>query len=186
VSAGLPLDRHLVESAALLHDVDKLERVRPQVAGLAHAEGSAAWLASQGYPELGPIIVGHPVTRLADATWFEGWLAAASPEALIVAYSDKRAGQRLESMPERFVSWKRRYPPADRAKAPRGTWTSETLAAVVRRAEVLEARVCGLLDIAPTDVRRLNWTGRAIAAARPPAAARGGEPAPVPARGDTH
>ena len=153
VSTGLPLDRRLVESAALLHDVDKLERVRSQVSDLAHAQGSSAWLASQGYPELGPIIVGHPVTRLADAGWFDGWLAAASPEALIVAYADKRAGQRLESMADRFASWKRRYPPADGAKTPRGTWTPETLAAVVRRAETLEARVCGLLAIAPGDVR---------------------------------
>ena len=165
-SAGLSLDRHLVESAALLHDVDKLTRVKRQIDGLAHAEGSSAWLASAGYPELGPAIVGHPVTRLADAAWFEEWLATAPPEALIVAYADKRAGQRLESMAARFASWNRRYPPVDRADRPRGAWSPETLAAAFRRAETLESRVCKLADTTPPEVRRLPWTGRALAAAQ--------------------
>jgi hypothetical protein len=149
----------------LLHDVDKMERVKPQIDRLAHAEGSAAWLASQGYPELGPAIVGHPVTRLADATWFEEWLAAASSEALIVAYADKRAGQRLESMADRFASWRRRYPPAVREQQP-GAWTEQTLEPVRLRAERLERHVCELAAVAPADVRRLPWTGRALAAAR--------------------
>ena len=154
----------------MLHDVDKLERVKPQVDELPHGEGSAAWLASQGYPELGPAIVGHPVTRLADATWFEEWLASASPEALIVAYADKRAGQRLESMADRFASWKRRYPPTMLAQRPRDTWTVDTLEAVRFRAERLERRVCDIAAVTPAEVRRLQWTARALAAARAEAA----------------
>jgi hypothetical protein len=165
-SAGLSLDRRLVEAASLLHDVDKLELVKPLVAGLAHADGSAAYLASRGYPELGPVIVGHPVTRLADSDWFERWISAASPEALIVAYADKRAGQRVESMAERFASWERRYPPAERAGHARGSWSAETLAAVRRRAEEIERRACWLADVEPGDVTRLAWTGRAFAEAR--------------------
>jgi HD superfamily phosphodiesterase len=169
--AGRSLDRRLVEAAALLHDVDKLDRVKPEVIGLAHAEGSADWLARQGYPELGPLIVGHPVTRLADAAWFDGWIRTATPEALIVAYADKRAGQRLESMAERFASWERRYPPAERAERARGTWTAETVENVRRRADEMERRACELAAVAPGDVGRLEWTRRAIAAARHVAAA---------------
>jgi hypothetical protein len=150
----------------LLHDVDKLTPVKQQTDGLAHAEGSAAWLASAGYPELGPAIVGHPVTRLADAAWFEEWLAAASPEALIVSYADKRAGQQLKSMTERFASWERRYPTGIRATLVRGSWPPDIMGAVRARAEVLEARVCALAGVAPSDVRRLPWTGRAIRLAR--------------------
>jgi hypothetical protein len=164
--AGRSLDRRLVESAALLHDVDKLDRVKPEVIGLAHGEGSADWLARHGYPELGPVIVGHTVTRLADAAWFDSWIRTASPEALILAYADKRAGQRLESMTERFASWERRYPPAERATRARGTWTAETLATVRRRADELERRVCDLAAVVPGDVGRLRWTRRAIAATR--------------------
>lgn len=163
--AGRSLDRHLVEAAALLHDVDKLAAVEPEVDGLPHAEGSAAWLARQGYPELGPVVVGHPVTRLADTAWFESWFASASPEALIVAYADKRAGQRLESMAERFASWERRYPPAERAARARGSWTPETFSAVRQRAAEIERRVCALAAVASGDVSRLRWTGAALAAA---------------------
>jgi hypothetical protein len=165
-SAGRSLDRRLVEAAALLHDVDKLDRVKPQVAGLAHADGSADWLARRGCPELGPVIVGHPVTRLADVDWFERWIGSASIEALIVAYADKRAGQNLESMAERFASWERRYPPAREATHARSAWTVRTLAEVRGRSEEIERRVCRLAGVVPEDVRRLEWTGRAIAAAR--------------------
>jgi hypothetical protein len=155
-----------VEAAALLHDVDKLAAVKPEVDGLPHAEGSATWLARQGYPELGPVIVGHPVTRLADTAWFESWFASASPEALIVAYADKRAGRRLESMAERFESWERRYPPAERAARARGSWTPEIFSAVRRRSEELERRTCALAAVASGDVRRLRWTCAALASGR--------------------
>jgi hypothetical protein len=140
--------------------------VRPAVVALAHGAGSAEWLAHRGYPELGEAIVGHPVTLLADGAWFDRWFAVASPEALVVAYADKRAGQKLESMAERFASWERRYPPEVRATKARGTWSPETLAAVRLRAEALEARVCAMADVAPTDVHRLRWTGGAMRLAR--------------------
>jgi hypothetical protein len=136
------------------------------MAGLAHADGSAAWLTGRGYPELGPAIAGHPVTRLADAAWFDSWIDAASPEELIVAYADKRAGQSLEPMAARFESWERRYPPAERAARARGSWTAATLADIRARAEELERRVCRLADVEPAQVRRLAWTAHAIAAAR--------------------
>jgi hypothetical protein len=165
-SAGHSLDRRLVEAAALLHDVDKLPTVGPSVAGLAHAEGSAAWLAGRGYPELGDAIAGHPVTRLADGAWFDRWLAGASLEALVVAYADKRAGLKVEPMADRFASWERRYPAEERARKVRGRWSVETQAAVRQRAQKLETRVCELAGVAPADVRRLEWTSRAFRLAR--------------------
>ncbi len=97
--------------------------------------------------------------RLADAAWFERWLSTASPEALILAYADKRAGQRLESMAARFGSWERRYPPEARAGRTRGAWTPEILVAVWRRAETIELMACELAGVTPDEVRRLPWTG---------------------------
>jgi len=84
----------------------------------------------------------------------------------VVAYADKRAGQKVEPMAERFASWERRYPPDVRAGKARGSWRPETLAAVRQRAEALETRVCRLVGVAPADVRRLEWTGRALRLAR--------------------
>jgi len=166
VSAGRSLDRRLVESASLLHDIDKLGSVKPEVDELPHGEGSADWLARRGHAELGPVIVGHPTMQLIDAAWFERWLETAPPEGLILAYADKRAGQRLESMAQRFGSWERRYPPEERTGRTRGSWTSETLGAVWRRAETIELRVCELAGVTPDEVRRLAWTGRALRSAR--------------------
>jgi hypothetical protein len=165
-SAGRSLDRRLAESAALLHDLDKLPAVATSLDGLRHGEGTAAWMTAHGHAELGPIIAGHAVTRLADASGFDAWLGTAPVEALIVAYADKRAGQRLESMADRFGSWKRRYPPEERALRSRGSWSAETVAAVWDRAERLERRVCELALTRPEDVRRLRWTAQAIRAAR--------------------
>jgi HD superfamily phosphodiesterase len=158
--AGTPVDRQLVESAALLHDVDKVLPRADPARRLPHGDGSADWLARQGHPELGRAVAAHPVTRLADGERFRRWAAFASREERIVAYADKRAGQRLESMAERFGSWERRYPDD------RDGWSAGTRAAVRGRAERLERDVCRAAGVEPDEVRRLAWTGAALARAR--------------------
>jgi HD superfamily phosphodiesterase len=157
---GIPIDRRLVEAAALLHDVDKLLPDTDPARRLPHGDGSADWLARQGHPELARAVANHPVTRLADGERFRRWAAFASREERIVAYADKRAGQRLESMAARFDEWERRYP--DDADG----WTAATRAAIRRRAERLEADVCRAAGVRPEDVGRLRWTGRALEEAR--------------------
>ena len=110
-AAGIALDRRLVESAALLHDVDKILPAGDPARALPHGDGSAAWLTRHGHPELARSVAGHPVTRLVDGEAYRRWAGFATREERIVAYADKRAGQRLESMDARFASWRRRYPP---------------------------------------------------------------------------
>jgi HD domain-containing protein len=161
VAAGTTIDRRLVEAAALLHDVDKLLPPDDPARALPHGDGSAAWLTRQGHPELARAVAGHPVTRLLDGERYRRWAAFASREERLVAYSDKRAGQRLEPMAARFASWQRRYPDG---------WTPAQARAVAERARRLEADVCRAAGIAPEGVRRLAWTGRAIRSA---AAGRG-------------
>jgi hypothetical protein len=151
------VDRRLVEAAALLHDADKLLHASDPARALPHGEGSAAWLTRRGHAELGPAVAAHPVTGLVDGGRHRAWAAGASPEERIVAYADKRAGQRLQPMAERFASWQRRYP---------GGWSSAEAAAVRRRADALEADVCQAAGVAPNEVRRLRWTGAALRAAR--------------------
>ena len=154
---GPPGRSSLVEAAALLHDADKLLPPGDPARPLPHGDGSAAWLARRGHPELGPAVAAHPVTRLVDAERYRAWAAAASLEERIVAYADKRAGQRLEPMAARFASWQRRYP---------GGWSPAEAAAVRRRADELESDVCRAAGVAPNEVRRLRWTGAALRAAR--------------------
>ena len=155
-AGGVALDRRLVEAAALLHDVDKLFQEGDPARRLPHGEGSADWLARHGHPELGRAVACHPVTRLADDR-AEDWLRDASLDERIVAYADKRAGQRLGSMDERFATWRRRH---------RGGWSTQEPALVADRAKRLEAGVCRDCGITPGEVRRLRWTGPALRLAR--------------------
>jgi hypothetical protein len=153
---GIPVDRAAVEAAGLLHDVDKILPAGDPIRRLEHGHGSAAWLTQRGHLELARAVAGHPVTRLADGEAHRRWAAFASREERIVAYADKRAGQRLESMDARFASWRRRYPDG---------WDETTWRAVRARAERLEAEVCRAAGIEPSDVRRLAWTAEALRAA---------------------
>ncbi len=166
VAAGRRVDRRLVESAALLHDIDKIVG-SADAGGEPHGNGSAFWLTARGHAELAPVVAGHPVTRLVDAADFAAWSVAASDEGRIVAYADKRAGQRLETLDERFASWARRYPPREDGSG----WDGATIVAVRARAVRLEADVCALAGTSPSAVERLRWTGPAFRAAHRSAAA---------------
>jgi hypothetical protein len=156
-AAGASLNRPLVESAALLHDVDKALPADDPLRRLPHGEGSAAWLERRGHGELGPVVASHPVTRLTDGGWFERWIAESTPEQRIVAYADKRASQQLESMDDRFARW------ATRREA---KWSAETMRAVRARANVLESAVCAAAGVVPRDASREPWTEAALREAR--------------------
>lgn len=159
---GTRVDVRAIETAALLHDADKsLPRDHP-LRVLPHGIGSAAWLAERGFPELGPLVADHPVTRLADDLDGRPWFADAPLEALVVAYADKRAELRRVSLDARFRSWWRRYP---------DTWDDATWARVQTRAMELERVVCGAAGAAPSAVGRVAWT-RPWFAAKTPAGSR--------------
>jgi hypothetical protein len=153
---GIEVDRRLVETAALLHDVDKVLPPDDPARTLRHGDGSAAWLTRQGHAELARAVAGHPVTRLLDGEAYRRWAAFASREERIVAYADKRAGQRLESMAARFASWRRRYPDG---------WDAAAWARVETRAARLQVDVCRAAGAEPGDIRRLRWTGAALRSA---------------------
>lgn len=171
---GIPVDRRVVESAGLLHDLDKLLSPDDPSAALPHGEGSADWLTRHGLGELARAVANHPVTRLADEERYRRWSAFATREERIVAYADKRCGQRLEPMAERFAEWERRFPTIDGgvwgmlrgAPAAHERWDRATLTRVRARASRLEIDVCRAAGVEPLDVRRLAWTGAAIRAAR--------------------
>ena len=164
---GTAVDRRLVEAAALLHDVDKILPAKDHARELRHGEGSADWLARAGHPELGRAVASHPVTRLLDGEHYRRWAAFASREERIVAYADKRAGQRLESMEARFASWRRRYPRVAAGGGGRlASWDEAALRTVRARAARLETDVCRAAGVQPEDVRRLAWTGAALRLAR--------------------
>lgn len=163
--AGIAIDRRLVETAALLHDVDKVLPAGDPARGLPHGDGSAAWLTRLGHAELARAVAGHPVTRLVDGDTFRRWASFATREERVVAYADKRAGQRLESMDARFASWRGRYP-APGADGRATGLDDATWQRVCDRAERLELDVCRAAGVAPEAVGRLAWTADAFGRAR--------------------
>ena len=155
--SGIAVQRSVVESAALLHDIDKALPSDDASRALPHGDGSADWLTRHGFGELARIVAAHPVTRLLDEERYRRWAAFASREERIVAYADKRAGQRLESMEARFASWERRYPEG---------WSAEDRRTVRARAQGLERDVCAAAGVRPEEVGRLRWTSVALHEAR--------------------
>jgi hypothetical protein len=150
------VNRRLVEAAALLHDVDKALPAAAADRSLRHGARGASWLSDRGYGELAEAVSLHPVTVLADDAGVDA-LGAASLEARIVAYADKRGRQQLVSLDSRFARWDRRHPEG---------WTTELRARVRARADALEREICRLAACRPEEVSRLAWTGDAMRAAK--------------------
>jgi hypothetical protein len=143
---GRDLPADLPETAALLHDIDKTQPLRALRAALGHGTAGASWLAGQGFAELGPVIAGHPATRLADEGEFNRWLREASPTELIVSYADKRAMKDVVPMERRFAKWQTSHP--ERAA---------TIARGRVLADRLEEHVCAAAGISPAEITRLPW-----------------------------
>jgi putative nucleotidyltransferase with HDIG domain len=143
--AGLAVDRRLVETAALLHDIDKALPADHPVKALGHGRAGAEWLSQAGHAELARAVAGHPVMTL-DAPDAAEWVEHGPLEERIVCYADKRATQRLISLDQRFERWRRRHPEY-----------VEQLDRTLARARRLETRLCEQLAIRPDEVERVRW-----------------------------
>jgi molybdenum cofactor cytidylyltransferase len=150
VRRGVDVDVTLVETAALLHDLDKMLGSDDPLKALGHGAAGAEWLREHGYEELAPAVASHPVMELGTAATYEEWAERAGPAGRIVTYADKRAQQDVLSLEDRFARWHARYP------------DSPKLDEAERRAERLEREVCDLAGVAPGDVARLAWVDEAL------------------------
>jgi putative nucleotidyltransferase with HDIG domain len=153
VRRGVDVDAKLVESAALLHDMDKMLPDEDALKPLGHGAAGAEWLSQHGYGELAPAVASHPVMEIGRAMSYDDWAQRAGLEGRVVTYADKRARQSLLSLDERFASWHERYP------------NSPDLDEADRRARVLEAEICSLAGLAPDQVERTPWVDEAMRAA---------------------
>lgn len=100
--AGIPIDSRLVEAAALLHDIDKLEIRRT---GGEHGIVGARRVEAAGYPELAIPIASHPITCLLDDERFPiGW------PSVVLAVADRHVAQRFMTIDERLDDMQARHP----------------------------------------------------------------------------
>lgn len=149
---GLTIDSTMIETAAFLHDVDKMLPKEDPLRKLGHGAAGAEWVRQQGHAELADAIALHPVMALAGAPSYDDWADRAGFEGRVVAYSDKRARQELISLDERFSEWHARYP------------ESEPLRVAHDRARRLEKVICALAGLRPADVGREPWVAEAMRA----------------------
>ena len=136
-AAGAKADPHLVEVAALLHDVDKLEtREHPTEHGLM----AARWMAERGYPELAEPIASHPIGCLIDPSRApRGWASVA------VAVADRHVAQGFVTIDDRIADLTERYPDfqadLEAARAPAYAMQADLAAAAGLSVNALESRL---------------------------------------------
>jgi putative nucleotidyltransferase with HDIG domain len=100
--AQIPVDGALVEAAALLHDIDKVEIRR---SGGEHGIVGARRLEAMGYEELAMPVASHPVTALLDDDRYPiGW------PSVLVAVADRHVGRAFMTVDERLDDMQRRHP----------------------------------------------------------------------------
>lgn len=151
---GHPVDRAVVETAALLHDLDKALPPDDPLRALGHGHAGARWLATNGYPELAPAVDSHPVGRLVDQP-YDAWVSATTIEQRLVAYADRRSQRAVVSLDERFARWTRKHPEA-----------AEALAVARARTSELEDEMCSRAGLGAEEVVRLPWAEEAVQLAR--------------------
>lgn len=100
--AQIPVDGALVEAAALLHDIDKVEIRRT---GGEHGIVGARRLEAAGYEELAMPVASHPIMCLLDDDRFpRGW------PSVLVAVADRHVAQEFLTVDERLDDMKLRHP----------------------------------------------------------------------------
>jgi putative nucleotidyltransferase with HDIG domain len=100
--AGIPVDAGLVEAAALLHDIDKVEIRR---SGGEHGVVGARRLEAMGHPELAMPVASHPIGCLLEEDRFPiGW------PSVLLAVADRHVAREFVTVDERLDDMKRRHP----------------------------------------------------------------------------
>ncbi|HUR15777.1 MAG TPA: HD domain-containing protein [Candidatus Limnocylindrales bacterium] len=148
---GHAINVALVETAALLHDVDKALPPEDKRREHGHGYGGAIWAHDEGLDEIAAAIADHPVGRLMDDGAYLPWAAWATVEERVVAYADKRAHQDVVSLAERFAEWIERH------------GASPEMDVARERANELERQICEAAGIEPADVQRNPWVAAASA-----------------------
>ncbi len=95
-NSGIPVDVELVSRAALLHDIDKMQTLKPDFKHL-HSKLSREILEKENFPKLAIIAERHLLETILTENPFDCW------EEKLVYYSDKRIKHdQLVSLQERF------------------------------------------------------------------------------------
>ena len=128
----------LLESAALLHDIDKMA---PKQEGEHHPDAGVRILRDAGYPEVADIVRTHPLHAILDQT-----IAPKTWEQKLLFLSDKMVKHSISTVDERFALWRAEHLPPNAVSV---------LDASYPLVKGLEEDVCTRLGIRPEDAALL-------------------------------
>jgi putative nucleotidyltransferase with HDIG domain len=135
---GEDINLELIEAAALLHDITKMESLKT---GRNHAQSGADLLRSLGYERIGDIVEQHIYVS-------ENEDNPNITEGEIVNYSDKRVmHDRIVTIEERFQDLFKRYGKNERSRALMEQWKERALR--------LERKILSKLGIYPESILEL-------------------------------
>ncbi len=130
--SGQDVDTALVEAAALLHDITKMDGLRT---GQDHARSAAKLLCDLGYPAVAEVVRHHVAVPL------ERCLLRVT-EAEIVNYADKRVmHDRIVTLDERFEDLMNRYGRSQESRT--------VIASFLERTREIERKIARALGIQP-------------------------------------
>ncbi len=136
---GQQIDLHLVEAAALLHDLTKTECLRTKE---DHAQTGSKLLKGMGYKRVGEVVAEH--IQLS-----KGQDPSSVSEEEVVNYADKRVQHdRIVSLEERFNDLEERYGKNKRA--------FEQLEQLKKSTFEIETKIFSILEITPEDLQTLS------------------------------
>jgi len=136
IGTGYPIDIRLVDRAAILHDVCKMDSI---ISGGDHASMGQELMQKLGYPLVGDVIGQHVLLR-----------EMVLDEAMVVNYADKRVRQDVVvSLDQRFVDLMYRYAKGEEAVIRRILKYHE----MARQEEAMIVDACGM---DPGWLNRLN------------------------------
>ena len=132
---GIKVDTELVSRVALLHDIDKLQTLKPGFEHL-HSKLSKKILEKEGFPLLGKMVSKHLLENILEENAFKNW------EEKLVFYSDKRVNHdQIVSLQTRFDYLFERYGKEKKV--------FDKIAKCKPKAKQLEEEIFSNLDITP-------------------------------------
>ncbi|MBW2966882.1 HDIG domain-containing protein [Candidatus Woesearchaeota archaeon] len=103
---GIPVDKQLLVSAALLHDIRKMD------AEVCHGMEGGEFLRRRGFHEVASVVEKHCLSNLDEPS-----LVPKTTEEKLLMYSDLRVSTgKIVSLDERFAYIRKRYKPKDPKK----------------------------------------------------------------------
>ena len=128
----------LLESAALLHDIDKAVQKLPHE---HHPDTGVRLLSEAGFTEVADLVKTHPLHAILDQS-----IAPKTIEQKLLYLSDKMVKHSIITVDERFALWRHENLPKE---------AEQILDASYPKVKALEAEICARIHIAPEDVSKL-------------------------------